>query len=35
MIGTKGHDFEDYMLKRDLLKGIHEKGFEKPSPIQV
>lgn len=31
---TKGHDFEDYMLKRELLKGIYEKGFEKPSPIQ-
>ena len=22
------------MLKRDLLKGIHSAGFEKPSPIQ-
>ena len=31
---TKGNDFEDYFLKRDLLKGIYEKGFEKPSPIQ-
>lgn len=31
---TKGHSFEDYFLKRDLLMGIYEKGFEKPSPIQ-
>ncbi|EDV28433.1 uncharacterized protein TRIADDRAFT_51339 [Trichoplax adhaerens] len=31
---TKGNDFEDYCLKRDLLIGIFEKGFEKPSPIQ-
>lgn len=31
---TKGHEFEDYFLKRDLLKGIYEKGFERPSPIQ-
>jgi len=31
---TKGNDFEDYYLKRELLMGIFEKGFEKPSPIQ-
>eukprot|EP00762_Andalucia_godoyi_P006410 ANDGO_02923.mRNA.1 DEAD-box ATP-dependent RNA helicase 8 len=31
---TKGHEFEDYALKRDLLKGIFEVGFEKPSPVQ-
>jgi len=31
---TKGHDFEDYFLKRELLMGIYENGFEKPSPIQ-
>lgn len=31
---TKGNEFEDYFLKRELLKGIFEKGFEKPSPIQ-
>jgi hypothetical protein len=35
VIGTKGHDFGDYLLKRELLMGIYEKGFEKPSPIQV
>jgi ATP-dependent RNA helicase DDX6/DHH1 len=27
-------NFEDYFLKRELLMGIFEKGFEKPSPIQ-
>lgn len=32
---TKGNEFEDYYLKRELLMGIFEKGFEKPSPIQV
>ena len=34
MTATKGHDFEDYFLKRELLMGIYEKGFEKPSPVQ-
>ncbi|KAE8450004.1 DExD/H-box ATP-dependent RNA helicase dhh1 [Mollisiaceae sp. DMI_Dod_QoI] len=31
---TKGLEFEDFNLKRDLLMGIFEAGFEKPSPIQ-
>jgi ATP-dependent RNA helicase DDX6/DHH1 len=31
---TKGNDFEDFCLKRELLMGIFEKGWEKPSPIQ-
>ncbi|RZF36041.1 hypothetical protein LSTR_LSTR005857 [Laodelphax striatellus] len=31
---TKGNEFEEYCLKRDLLMGIFEKGWEKPSPIQ-
>lgn len=31
---TKGNEWEDYFLKRELLMGIFEKGFEKPSPIQ-
>lgn len=31
---TKGHEFEDYYLRKELLMGIFEKGFEKPSPIQ-
>ncbi len=34
MTSTKGHDFDDYCLKRELLMGIFERGFEKPSPIQ-
>ena len=34
MTKTKGNEFEDYFLKRDLLKGIYEMGFERPSPIQ-
>lgn len=31
---TKGNEFEDYCLKRELLMGIFEKGWEQPSPIQ-
>ncbi|KAK8497471.1 hypothetical protein V6N12_017989 [Hibiscus sabdariffa] len=31
---TTGNEFEDYFLKRELLMGIYEKGFERPSPIQ-
>ncbi|OBZ89928.1 ATP-dependent RNA helicase DHH1 [Choanephora cucurbitarum] len=31
---TKGNEFEDYFLKRELLMGIFEAGFEHPSPIQ-
>jgi ATP-dependent RNA helicase DDX6/DHH1 len=31
---TKGLLFENFALKMDVLKGIFEKGFEKPSPIQ-
>ena len=34
MTATKGNEFEDYFLKRDLLKGIYEMRFEKPSRIQ-
>lgn len=30
----KGAEFEDFGLKRGLLKGIFEMGFEQPSPIQ-
>lgn len=32
---TKGNEFEDYCLKRELLMGIFQMGWEKPSPIQV
>lgn len=31
---TKGIEFEEFYLKRELLMGIFEAGFEKPSPIQ-
>lgn len=31
---TKGNEFEDFFLKRELLMGIFEKGYERPSPIQ-
>jgi len=31
---TKGSDFEEFGLKRELLMGIFEKGYERPSPIQ-
>ncbi|KTW27664.1 ATP-dependent RNA helicase dhh1 [Pneumocystis carinii B80] len=31
---TKGNEFEDFYLKRELLMGIFEAGFEYPSPIQ-
>ncbi|CAJ0577519.1 unnamed protein product, partial [Mesorhabditis spiculigera] len=31
---TKGLEFEDFQLKRELLMGIFEKGWEQPSPIQ-
>ena len=31
---TNGNEFEDFCLKRELLMGIFEKGWEKPSPIQ-
>ncbi|KAB1205879.1 DEAD-box ATP-dependent RNA helicase 6 [Morella rubra] len=31
---TKGNEFEDYFLKRELHMGLYEKGFERPSPIR-
>ncbi|EGV60420.1 dead Box protein Dhh1p [Yamadazyma tenuis ATCC 10573] len=34
VLNTKGKSFEDLGLKRELLMGIFEAGFEKPSPIQ-
>lgn len=34
MTDTKGIEFEEFCLSRDLLKGIFEKGWEAPSPIQ-
>lgn len=34
MTKTRGTEFSDLNLKRELLMGIFEAGFEKPSPIQ-
>lgn len=34
VLNIKGRLFEDLNLKRELLMGIFEAGFEKPSPIQ-
>lgn len=31
---TRGTSFDDFFLKRDLLVGIYEVGFESPSPVQ-
>ena len=31
---TKGTEFEDYCLSRELMKGVFEYGWERPSPIQ-
>jgi ATP-dependent RNA helicase DDX6/DHH1 len=31
---TQGMEFEEFLLKRELLMGIFEKGFERPSPVQ-
>lgn len=31
---TKGNEWEDFCLKRTLLMGIFEQGYENPSPIQ-
>jgi ATP-dependent RNA helicase DDX6/DHH1 len=31
---TKGIEWEDMPLRRELLMGIFEAGFERPSPIQ-
>ncbi|EJD39556.1 DEAD-domain-containing protein [Auricularia subglabra TFB-10046 SS5] len=31
---TKGIEFEEMYLRRELLMGIFEAGFERPSPIQ-
>lgn len=30
----KNNDFEDYHLSHNLLMGLYECGFEKPSPVQ-
>jgi ATP-dependent RNA helicase DDX6/DHH1 len=30
---TSEHEWEDYLLKRELLKGLFEMGWDNPSPI--
>lgn len=34
VLATKNNDWEDFFLKRELLMGIFEASFEKPSPVQ-
>lgn len=34
VVGSKDETFENFNLKRELLMGLFEAGFEKPSPIQ-
>ncbi|KAL7045534.1 hypothetical protein ACKWTF_002251 [Chironomus riparius] len=31
---TRGNEFEEFCVKRELLMGVFEMGWEKPSPIQ-
>ena len=31
---TRGTEFEDFALKKEVLRGIYEYGFTNPSPIQ-
>jgi ATP-dependent RNA helicase DDX6/DHH1 len=31
---TKGNTFEDYYLRREVLMGLFEMGWERPSPVQ-
>jgi ATP-dependent RNA helicase DDX6/DHH1 len=31
---TKGYEFENWLKKKELMMGLVEKGFEKPSPVQ-
>jgi ATP-dependent RNA helicase DDX6/DHH1 len=31
---TKGLEFEDFYISRELMVGIYEASFGKPSPIQ-
>ena len=34
VLNTRGNEFEEFCLSRELLMGIFEKGWERPSPIQ-
>jgi ATP-dependent RNA helicase DeaD len=29
------HGFEEFGLRKDILKGVHEAGFRAPSPVQL
>lgn len=31
---TRGTEFEDFALKKEVLRGIYEYGFTNPSPVQ-
>ncbi|KAJ1536276.1 hypothetical protein HK096_011572, partial [Nowakowskiella sp. JEL0078] len=31
---TKGNNFDDYFLSKEMQMGLYEAGYEKPSPIQ-
>lgn len=31
---TRGQEWDDFVLKKELLMGIVSKGFDMPSPIQ-
>jgi len=33
VVGTKGLNFSDFGLSKEVQLGIYEKGYEKPSPI--
>lgn len=34
VLKTRGTTFDEFFLKRELMMGIYDMGFEKPSPIQ-
>ena len=34
VLKTKGNEWEDFYLKRELLMGLFEMGWERPSPVQ-
>jgi ATP-dependent RNA helicase DDX6/DHH1 len=31
---TRGLTFDDFHIKKDILKGLYKKGFDRPSPVQ-
>ena len=34
MTNTRGLTFDDFHIKKDILKGLYKKGFDRPSPVQ-